>query len=342
MTYSIKKNSSDKTGYVRLESPETGEYAVVLPNYGGTVYQIALQPTSQSRRPTHNGTSKQNNREDQYSGPIELLECDAPEEIDKNPWFRGRILFPFDDRVHAGRYTFRGTSYQLPINDPQGIDALHGFLYNQSLEITLEKTNPESAMLRLEGDIDRKPGYPFRLHITLDYRLDSYGFHINMHIENRGEAPAPFSVGWHPYFHPLHPGDVTPSADDMRLKLPVERYVETDELLVPSGRLLPVQGTELDFRQGKPVGSLALDHGFINPEGYVEYQHGALTLRIEQSELFAYSQVFIPPDRGSVALEPISAATNAFNQPELGLRVLEPGQNTEGHIRVYLYETSYA
>ncbi|MFW6209687.1 MAG: hypothetical protein ACOC7X_13390, partial [Spirochaetota bacterium] len=53
-----------------------------------------------------------------------------------------------------------------------------------------------------------------------------------------------------------------------------------------------------------------------------------------QSELFAYSQVFIPPTRSSIALEPISAATDAFNKPELGLRVLAPGAEAEGRVSV--------
>jgi galactose mutarotase-like enzyme len=46
--------------------------------------------------------------------------------------------------------------------------------------------------------------------------------------------------------------------------------------------------------------------------------------------------VFIPPDRRSIALEPVTAATNSFNMPELGRMVLAPGQLVSGTISVGL------
>ncbi len=341
MKYSIKKSQSEGITYIWLTSPETNEYAIVLPDQGGTVYQVALLPVYPYSSPSTGSVHKRGG-EDQTHAPIKLLKSDAPEEIDENPWFRGRILFPFDDRVHAGRYTFRGKSYQLPINDPEGVDALHGFLYDQSLNVTLAEENTESALLRLEGAVGHKPGYPFYLHIRLDYRLDAHGFHISVHIENQSDAAAPFSVGWHPYFCSLYSskqesGELMPSVNQALLKFPAEHSLEMDELLVPSGRSLPVEGTDLDFREGKLIGSLELDHGFINPAGYIECKYGDYSVRIDQSDLFSYSQVFVPPERDSIALEPISAATDAFNQPELGLRVLEPGETADGEISVRLF-----
>ncbi len=309
MNYNVRQFKRHGIDYLELESAKTGEYVQILPGNGGTVHQIALRAES--------GTVQ------------ELLENDPPEDITRNPWFRGRVLFPFDDRVHAGRYRFDGVEYQLPINDPDGEDALHGFLYAQSLELCRSETSQQMACAVLTGEVAEWPGYPFRMGIRLTYTLDSEGFHLGMRIKNSGAVPAPFSVGWHPYFK-----CAARDAASSQLCIPADRYVEMDEKLVPSGRLLAVEGSEYDFRRKKPIDALVLDHGFRNPAGYMEYSTADVSLRIEQSELFAYSQVFVPPDRSSIALEPISAATDAFNKPELGLRVLAPGAEAEGLVSV--------
>lgn len=311
MKYRVQQYRWREIRYLKLESPATGEYVLILPAQGGAIHQIALCADGEL--------------------PQQILDCDAPEEISLNPWFRGRVLFPFDDRVQAGRYSFDGEVYQLPINDPEGQDALHGFLYAQKLEIVLSEATQERATAVLEGEVATEPGYPFHLHIRLQYTLHSKGFQLDLMTGNRGTAAAPFSVGWHPYFR-LPAGN----ADLLKLVIPAERYIETDEKLIPSGRLLPVEGSRLDFRRPSAIGARQLDHGFVNPAGYMECSDENMKIRIEQSPLFAYSQVFVPPARSSVALEPISAATDAFNKPELGLRVLPPGESEKGRIAVSL------
>lgn len=311
MKYRVQQYRWKEICYLKLESTDTGEYVLILPAQGGAVHQIALCADGEL--------------------PQQILDCDAPEEISLNPWFRGRILFPFDDRVRAGRYCFAGEVYQLPLNDPEGQDALHGFLYARKLALVLSEASQARATAVLEGEVAAEPGYPFRLHIRLRYTLDSKGFQLDLQIENCGTAAAPYSVGWHPYFR-LTEGN----ADLLKLVIPAERYVETDEKLIPNGRLLPVEDSSLDFRRPRAIGARQLDHGFANPAGYMECSDENMKIRIEQSPLFAYSQVFVPPVRSSVALEPISAATDAFNKPELGLRVLPPGKSEKGRIAVSL------
>ena len=334
MSYRIVDSAVDGNRYLRMESNPGGEYAVILPEYGGSVHQLALhekedEKADESRRAPGNVEAKK------------LLENDSAEEIRQNPWFRGRILFPFDDRVYKGQYTFEGQSYQLPINDPEGQDALHGFLHSQSLKCSSHEGGKNRARVVLEGDIADKPGYPFHLHIKVEYILDADGFHLDIKIHNQGNGSAPFSVGWHPYFtlftdpaEPIRPPG--PNVDDLQLLLPSEGYIETNEKQLPSGLVLPVKNTELDFRNSRAIGQMQLDHGFVNKEGYMELCNGNTLLRILQSELFSYSQVFIPPHRSSVALEPISAGTDAFNFSQLGLRVLSPGESVRGTISVLL------
>ena len=41
---------------------------------------------------------------------------------------QGDVLIPFPGRVRDGRYTFEGQTYQMPINDKDGPNAIHGFV----------------------------------------------------------------------------------------------------------------------------------------------------------------------------------------------------------------------
>src|SRR6056297_1918593 len=133
MNYRVRQFKRHGIDYLKLESTKTGEYVLILPGSGGTVHQVALRPDSGAAQ--------------------ELLENDPPEDILRNPWFRGRILFPFDDRVHAGRYSFDGVEYKLPINDPDGEDALHGFLYSQALELSRSEASQQKASAVLVGEV---------------------------------------------------------------------------------------------------------------------------------------------------------------------------------------------
>ena len=89
----------------------------------------------------------------------------------------------------------------------------------------------------------------------------------------------------------------------------------------------------------RPVGAGDLDLGFPLEGRQIllrasEEKGRSLTMDLGGS--FRYCQLFVPPNRGSIAVEPLTAATNAFNQPELGLTILEPGEEVSGSCRLSL------
>ena len=54
------------------------------------------------------------------------------------------------------------------------------------------------------------------------------------------------------------------------------------------------------------------------------------------TDLFPFVQLFIPPGRKSIAIEPITAATNAFNIDGLGKIELKPGEERSGSVKISL------
>lgn len=78
--------------------------------------------------------------------------------------------------------------------------------------------------------------------------------------EMLGNRPLPFGAGQHPY---LTVG--TPQVDDASLLLVAGSRLEMDsERKVPSGILLSMAGTALDFRTPRSIGSQVLDECFTD------------------------------------------------------------------------------
>jgi aldose 1-epimerase len=295
--------------------------AEIIPRLGGTVRQVSLSdPLSGKARP--------------------LMRADEAAELAVNPWFRGRILFPLNDRIPEGRYSFGGKEYRLKPNSPEDGSAIHGLICGRELEILRKGTDGQSVFLALQTELKPAdcagtsglPGYPGRLALTLTYSLCSGGFSLFFEAENRGSEPAPLSFGWHPYFV------LGVKADELILSHGGSSYVPVGRDLMPLGGHASVQGSGYDFRKGRLIGSGPLDIALTAPpDGKASLSDGRLRIIYQASpEVFAYTQLFVPPERDSVAMEPITGATNSFNLPDLGRKIIAPGERISAAVHLSL------
>ncbi len=302
--YRIRRRAIDGLEVVRLEG--AGGFAELIPELGGMVRQIAL------------GDGR------------EILGPDADGELRANPAFRGRILFPFSDRIPGGRYRFAGRTLELPANASG--DSLHGLVYATPFLASGERSSEEGAEIRLSVSPDRYrcPGYPFRLELGVRYRLDGDGFAMSFEIRNTGADAAPFGVGWHPYF------SLGEGIEAASFRADADGYLPTDERMLPIGRILPVDGTAYDFRLGRRLDGLTLDNTITAPRsGFSTLTAGDRRIELHQSAaLFRFLQLYTPEDPGSIAIEPVASAPNAFNLPALGVSTLAAGESARGVVRV--------
>lgn len=299
---------------IELRLPSTGETAFVLPELGGSVYSITL------------GKSL-----------TQILDLDQADELSTNPKFRGRLLFPFNDRIPNAEYTFAAKHYKLPVNCPEDGSAIHGLIYNRTMDVIREEQSADSARLVLATAFGAHEfqGYPFALTFEVEYLLQPGTLTLKFRISNDGENEAPIALGWHPYFQLG-----TASVDEHELCLPAKGYVEVDEALLPTGNIPSCDGSDLDFAQFKPIGKLELDHAFEH-SGSAEafFRLGSKQLKMSQDpEFFPYFQLYIPETRRSLALEPVSGATDSFNRPALGLKTLVSGAEIRTWCKIELSE----
>jgi aldose 1-epimerase len=240
---------------------------------------------------------------------------------------RGQLLIPWPNRIQDGRYEFDGRSHQLPLDDVEEQDAIHGLV--RWAAWTVGEREPHRVVM--EHVLHPRPGYPFSLALKVEYRLSGAGLRVRVTATNLGVDPCPYGSGAHPY---LTLG--TSAVDSAVLCVPARTVLRSDERGIPIDAG-PVEGTEFDFRRPRRIGETKLDHAFTDLErdddGVVRVElrdpDGGSALTLWADESHAYLMVFTGdplPDvrRRSLAVEPMTCPPNAFRSGNSLVR-LEPG-----------------
>ena len=146
---------------------------------------------------------------------------------------------------------------------------------------------------------------------------------IQTKIINRSNSTIPISDGWHFYF------DLGVKADELELQLDVSENIEFDQRNVPNGNSTAF----IDFVTPTKIGNRQLDCCFGVNAGnrvvtHLKCEKMNLNLKILQDaglNKYNYIVVYIPPDRRSIAIEPLTSNINSFNNRE-GLIILQPDE----------------
>ncbi len=250
------------------------------------------------------------------------------------PSSRGQVLAPWPNRLGDGRYAFDGRNARAALDEPERRNAIHGLVRWMAWDLVSSVQN----VAVLATTLHPQPGYPWRVDLTVEYRLGRDGLTVTTEARNRSDTPAPFGLGFHPY---LTLG--TPTVDTVRLLLPARRRLVTDERQLPTGDAT-VAGTEFDFASARPLGPTRLDTAYTDlvrgPDGraLVELDHPddgpSLTLWVDGT--FKYLMVFtadtvesVPARRASVAVEPMTCPPDALRSGT-DVLTLEPGGSWRG------------
>lgn len=243
--------------------------------------------------------------------------------IEQDQYYRGVPLYPFVNRLDQGRYSFAGRAYQFPINEAARNNALHGFIQHLAVEITTLEVSAQTAkacvVYEYSGD---RQAYPFAARIEMTYALNSAGsLELTMSVLNRHDQAVPVGIGWHPYFTLGEP------MDQLLLQLPAGQQVLVDERLLPTGELLTAnpfaQLSTIKTTQFDTCFALAAKPSIAETRLWSEKnQHGLAIWQEVGAQKYNFLQVCIPPDRTSVAIEPVTCGINGLNTQE-GIVVLQ-------------------
>lgn len=284
-------------------------------------------------------------------------------EGDGNQYFgctTGRVC----NRIAKGRFKLGDKEYTLAINNAP--NSLHGGGPRSLDKVVwqakvLEDQEPGTQAIRFRyKSPDGEEGFPGELTIRVTYSLNDQN-ELRIQYRASTDQTTPVNLTNHAYFN--LGGEGSPTVLNHELMLKADRYTPTDETLIPTGELAPVEGTPLDFRTPHIIGeritaldntaSIGYDHNFVLSDGPVDLREVArlkdpasgrvLTVSTDQPGIQFYSGNFLKGQTGkggktyahrSACCLETQHFPDSVNHPQFPSTILQPG-DTYKHTCVY-------
>lgn len=314
----IEINTSTDGEIVSLKNPTTEERADINLTVGATLIRLQLL------------------LDNELESIISMPGDDKYPLID-NGLHPSAILAPWVNRVRNGNYSFLGRNYQLPINEKELGNAIHGFLARKPFQIGSKIAEKEfcEVTLSFEYDGQTMEGFPFPFIFNVSYRLNANGkLEVTFQAINTGTEPMPFACGWHPYF-----SFPNTSIHDYQVS-----FAATQKFL-SDAQMIPFKSESVAFKNGVKLASEKLDNVFLLEK--LPYHVAELKELTQQksifighsSEIFPFFVAFIPEGYDCLAMEPMTANTDAFNTLE-GLLTIDSQGVFNGNVAIWLGKSS--
>ena len=216
------------------------------------------------------------------------------------------LLAPWANRLAQRRYRAAGVTVSLedpdlPV-DEHGLP-IHGFLVGApGWSVDRLATRGDTARLRASIAVDA-PAFPFPHRIEVSAIVREPVLRVDTTIVPTGRRSVPIAFGWHPYLR-LPDG----ARRTWRLRLPPRRHLAVDALGIPTGDVRP------EPAEAAPIGSRTFDDGYAlgrDRRLAIESEQGH-SLEMRAGTNYPCAQVWVPSGRQFVALEPMTAPTNAL------------------------------
>jgi len=191
-----------------------------------------------------------------------VIGFDTPEAYQTNPSYLGAIVGRCANRIANARFKLDGTTYALTANI--GPNHLHGGRKGFDKVIWDAKQSGAALELRYTSR-DGEEGYPGNLDVRVTYTLNERS-ELTVDYFATTDKATPVNLTQHSYFNLAGEGEVF----DHLLQIEADAYTPVDDTLVPTGELMPVTGTDFDFRTPTRVGSRRnglYDHNFVLKSG---------------------------------------------------------------------------
>jgi aldose 1-epimerase len=239
------------------------------------------------------------------------------------------LLYPWANRLDGDHYAAAGKTVELdpasPLlhRDDKGLP-IHGVPWALlSWDVTSSTSRRLSASLDWRRE-DLLAVFPYPHALEMEACLSPGDLTIAVTLSAGEEGPVPVSFGFHPYF-----GLAGAPRATWRLELPAMQRLRLD------GRGIPDGGADGFAAVGAALGSRAWDDGFAlrSEKAAFSISAGDTRISVELLEGFRFAQVYAPPAQDLVALEPMTAPTNALVSGR-GLTIVEPGQRHRAVFRI--------
>lgn len=178
------------------------------------------------------------------------LGYDSIQGYEEGNCYFGAFVGRYANRIRGAEFSLNGRFCKLIPNDNG--NHLHG-VFSQTIFSASEHTD---ALTFRHLSTPEEEGYPGNLAVSVRYSVTDDN-ELIMEYEAETDAETVINLTNHTYFNLNGEGDVL----NHSLRLFSDRFAECDAETLPTGRLLPVAGTPMDFRSPKTLAE-AMDLSF--------------------------------------------------------------------------------
>ncbi len=172
--------------------------------------------------------------------------------IDGASYF-GAIVGRYGNRIGKGRFQLDGKQYQLTIND--GENHLHGGKqgFNKVLWDAKVLNDSGEPSLQLQYvSRDGEEGYPGTVTLKVTYTLTGKN-ELRIDYEGTTDQPTILNPTQHSYFNLT--GSFTNTILNHQLMIEADSFTPVDKGLIPTGEIVSVANTPMDFRSPVAIGA---------------------------------------------------------------------------------------
>ena len=165
--------------------------------------------------------------------------------------FIGCVVGRYANRIANGQFYIDSIRYNIPQNNNG--QSLHGGLKGLDQVIwDVDSVTPNKIYLSYTSP-DGEEGYPGTLKLNMDYSLtDDNEFIIQYHATT--DKPTVINLSHHGFFNLK--GEGRGSINDHLLTIYADSITPVNNVLIPTGQLMAVEGTPFDFRKATAIGKL--------------------------------------------------------------------------------------
>ena len=177
---------------------------------------------------------------------------DYPQPYLDGAGYMGAIVGRYANRISGGKFSIDGIDYSLAKNN--GDNAIHGGLvgFDKKIwDVELLVGLHDSKLKLSTFSPDGEEGYPGRVEVSVTYTLNDQN-QLTIDYSATSDKATIINLTNHAYFN--LDGHQAGSILEHEVMLNANHFTPIDESSIPTGAILDVAGTPLDFRQRKAIG----------------------------------------------------------------------------------------